>query len=172
MKRRCQGCRAFLRALNPGPMCDPCSLAITESGLANIRRLEEVRQARQRTVERMKQKATATKPTGNLTGLCMCGCGSPTPLATRTVTKKNQLRGKPVNYIPSHHSGPKLDARHGVLNGRAKLNAHLVIRLRREYAAGGVSHRQLAEKYGVREQTARDAIVGHTWAHVIDEEAA
>jgi DNA-binding MarR family transcriptional regulator len=42
MKRRCrrEGCGAYLRQLNPGPLCDPCAQTATDAHLAEMRRAD------------------------------------------------------------------------------------------------------------------------------------
>jgi HNH endonuclease len=37
------------------------------------------------------------------TGLCQCGCGEPTPVASRTVPAKQLVKGQPVRYLTGHH---------------------------------------------------------------------
>jgi hypothetical protein len=38
-------------------------------------------------------------------GLCHCGCGGATPLATQTRrTGRSQVKGQPVRFLPGHHS--------------------------------------------------------------------
>jgi hypothetical protein len=96
------------------------------------------------------------------TALCQCGCGQETPIATVTRSIRGEVKGQPVRYVRGHQRA------RGV-----KLTPELVRTLRREYGEGGIiSFRALGEKYGMREQTARDAINRITWAHVEDEEAA
>lgn len=48
----------------------------------------------------------------------------------------------------------------------AKLTAEKVVAMRREYAAGGITYQQLADKYGVIRQTAEKAVTRVTWKHV------
>lgn len=51
-------------------------------------------------------------PEPNPSGLCMCGCGKPTPIAKRTVGSKGMLRGKPIRFISGHNRtkyGPAVD---------------------------------------------------------------
>lgn len=38
----------------------------------------------------------------NPSGLCMCGCGEPAPLAPTTRRDRGQVRGEPVKYIHGH----------------------------------------------------------------------
>lgn len=44
-----------------------------------------------------------TAPTIVAAGLCICGCGNPTPLAKRTRAKVGNVKGQPVRFIPLHH---------------------------------------------------------------------
>lgn len=39
----------------------------------------------------------------NPTGLCLCGCGGPTPIATKTDSAVPQLRGYANRYLPGHY---------------------------------------------------------------------
>jgi hypothetical protein len=39
----------------------------------------------------------------NESGLCLCGCGEKTPIATYSFPSKGIIKGKPVNYIRGHH---------------------------------------------------------------------
>ena len=48
----------------------------------------------------------------------------------------------------------------------AKLTAEKVVAMRREYAAGGITYQQLADKYGVIRQTVEKAVTRVTWKHV------
>lgn len=36
--------------------------------------------------------------------LCECGCGQPTPLATRTRTDRGQVKGQPTRFVSGHNS--------------------------------------------------------------------
>lgn len=38
----------------------------------------------------------------NPNGLCMCGCGSPAPLATKTRYERGQVKGRPIRFIRGH----------------------------------------------------------------------
>jgi hypothetical protein len=40
----------------------------------------------------------------NPSGLCMCGCGQPTPLAVRTTAARNQIKGLPIQFIHGHNT--------------------------------------------------------------------
>lgn len=37
-------------------------------------------------------------------GLCMCGCGSPTPIAKKTDIRKGLIKGKPNRFLPGHQT--------------------------------------------------------------------
>lgn len=50
------------------------------------------------------KKAPPVEP--NPSGLCMCGCGKETPLATRSNRHKGKLRGKPTRFISGHYRPP------------------------------------------------------------------
>src|ERR1051326_5302461 len=40
----------------------------------------------------------------NPTGLCMCGCGQPTPPAKKTDRRKGLKKGEPVRYLVGHQT--------------------------------------------------------------------
>jgi ribosome-binding protein aMBF1 (putative translation factor) len=54
----------------------------------------------------------------------------------------------------------------GQRQGGSKLTDELVATIRSEYRRDGASQRELAERYGVSQQTLSKAIVGDTWRHV------
>lgn len=54
----------------------------------------------------------------------------------------------------------------GSRNGRARLTENDVRNMRAEYAAGGVSFKKIAAKYGMNTAAARSAIIGETWSTV------
>jgi ribosome-binding protein aMBF1 (putative translation factor) len=58
---------------------------------------------------------------------------------------------------------PKL---RGSKHGRSILTEHIILEIREEYAAGGVSHAKLAERYSVSESTIQKALNGSNWSHV------
>lgn len=43
-------------------------------------------------------------PAPNQSGLCLCGCGEATPLATRTSKRDNRVAGQPLSFCPGHHN--------------------------------------------------------------------
>lgn len=62
-------------------------------------------------------------------------------------------------------------AGHGTLctgsrNGRAKVTAETVLRVRAEYAAGGVTQRQLAARYGLSVPAVSDITRRKNWRHI------
>src|SRR4051812_3201213 len=48
-------------------------------------------------------RPVADIPPPNPSGLCMCGCGSPTPIARDSAIKRGILAGHPIKYILGHH---------------------------------------------------------------------
>src|ERR1700691_695456 len=44
-------------------------------------------------------------------GLCQCGCGKKTPIATRNRKERGQLKGKPIAYLHGH--GAVNNIKHG-----------------------------------------------------------
>lgn len=53
-------------------------------------------------LERRKQKRALLQPP-NPSGVCMCGCGRPVAVATRTNTARGIKAGHPIRYLPGHH---------------------------------------------------------------------
>ncbi len=39
----------------------------------------------------------------NTTKLCECGCGKPAPLASKTLTSRGWVKGKPIRFVHNHH---------------------------------------------------------------------
>lgn len=39
----------------------------------------------------------------NENGLCLCGCGAKTTVATKTNRRLGHVRGKPIRYVHGHH---------------------------------------------------------------------
>lgn len=54
----------------------------------------------------------------------------------------------------------------GEKNGRAKLSENDVLEIRARYAAGGVSYKELAPKYGVSRSIIAFAVQRRTWRHI------
>lgn len=44
----------------------------------------------------------STPPIANPSGICMCGCGQMTPIATRTRKERGQYAGFPIMFVPGH----------------------------------------------------------------------
>jgi hypothetical protein len=50
----------------------------------------------------------------NPSGLCMCGCGQPTHIATTTRLERGQVKGKPLRYLMGHSvRGRDINVKHG-----------------------------------------------------------
>jgi hypothetical protein len=56
--------------------------------------------------------------------------------------------------------------RQGAKMHLAKLTDEIVLAIRAEYAAGGVTHRQLARKFGVAKTAIHNVLNRQTWRHV------
>lgn len=56
---------------------------------------------------------------------------------------------------------------YGERNHNAKLTEAFVLEIRRDYASGATTFRDLAKHYGVHESIVADAVQGKTWKHVI-----
>lgn len=54
-------------------------------------------------------------------GLCECGCGQKTRIATRTVRCFGWKKGQPIRFIKGH-SGHKIQVRHGHARGKGADN--------------------------------------------------
>lgn len=74
------------------------------------------------------------------------------------VAKGRQSRG-------ASHSAAARPPR-GESSGRAKLTEALVREIRVRYAAGGVTHRQLAAELGMKHAAIGSVLRGRTWSHV------
>jgi hypothetical protein len=64
-----------------------------------------------------------------------------------------------------NHTHPERRAR-GESQGSAKLTTEKVVRIREQFAGGGISKRALAREYGVCRRTIRLIIQGSAWRHV------
>lgn len=64
------------------------------------------------------------------------------------------------------HGSAREGARRGHEHFRAKLTEDLVVQIRREYAAGGVTERDLSSRHGVNVSTLHRLLVRKTWTHV------
>ena len=58
----------------------------------------------------MPRKSNAPPP--NPSGLCMCGCGQPTPIAKQSETRSGAVAGFPTKYIPRHSARRRLAIDH------------------------------------------------------------
>lgn len=74
----------------------------------------------------------------------------------------------------THQENAQDMVRHGRANGpgdgslhpRAKLTEEIVLQLRAEYAAGGITERVLAARHGVNVSTLHRMLVRKTWTHI------
>lgn len=51
------------------------------------------------------QASPAADPIENPAGLCLCGCGQITPVATRNIHRLGHVKGQHVAYVPGHNPG-------------------------------------------------------------------
>lgn len=52
-----------------------------------------------------------------ISGLCQCGCGGIIPIAKRTLTAREQVKGQPMRFIPYHGASYACGPRHPRWNG-------------------------------------------------------
>lgn len=83
-------------------------------------------------------------------------CVRPEHLFEGTVGDNNR-----DTFLKGRHPVPR-----GVGNGSAKLTEAIVRECRARYAAGSASTAELAQEFGVIENSMRKAINGETWSHV------
>jgi hypothetical protein len=142
-------CGTVLSRYNPENVCAPCQERDRLATLAQEREIVE-----------------DTRPTGNPSGLCKCGCGEMTEIAKMTRTVDNIAAGMPLHFKRGHGNTHR-----GRTNGNSKMTEHLVREMRSVYAQGGTSYRLLAKTYGISESAVRQAIKRVSWAHILDEAA-
>lgn len=58
-----------------------------------------------------------------MTKLCECGCGEPAPIARRSSTRDNLVRGQPMRFVAGHHLGSD-DRAIRWTGGRSTLNGY------------------------------------------------
>lgn len=58
----------------------------------------------------------------------------------------------------------------GSANGRSKLDEGDVRLIRVLYKSGGITYREIAEKFDVHFETIRKVVKGRAWTHIKDEE--
>jgi hypothetical protein len=73
--------------------------------------------------------ADAVEP--NPSGLCLCGCGKPTAIATQTNATKNTVAGKPVRYLLGHHVKLRLRDQNSQWKGGRVVNGEGYVLLRK-----------------------------------------
>jgi hypothetical protein len=59
--------------------------------------------------------------------------------------------------------------RYGEQNNKTKLNADIVRDIRRKYATGNYTYKQLGSEYSISYATIRQVVIGRTWQYVQDE---
>jgi hypothetical protein len=86
-------------------------------------------------------------------------------LGTRVDNNHDMMRKGRIQRGDTHWTTrqPERIAR-GPKNGLSKLTPEAVATIRREYAAGGVTHRALAERFGVSRRAVTHVLAGSTWA--------
>jgi Mor family transcriptional regulator len=62
--------------------------------------------------------------------------------------------------------GRRIGKAQGEESGRARLAAEQIVEIRRRYAEGGISYRDLAARYGVGKNTIQAIIQRRSWRHV------
>lgn len=136
----CTGGPTILSAYNAGEVCGPC----------DARRSKAILDAAELV------PASTPKPTGNQSGLCLCGCGERTEIAKRTRSGAGLLAGAPRFYVQGHQ-------RRGALIGRRGSLTAAAARQIRERHDGGESVAAMARAYGVSRTTVRDVLAGRSW---------
>lgn len=65
----------------------------------------ESRERRQRFGRRLPTERNGIASDPNPSGLCMCGCGETTPVATQTHFKRGLVSGRHIRYAAGHYNG-------------------------------------------------------------------
>jgi len=92
--------------------------------------------------------------------LCACGCGIEVSIAKRTDSRRGQVKGQPLRYVPGH-SPP----RRGSANALAKLSEDDVRRIF-DLRAEGRTQASIAAVFGVARQNIGRILRGGGWPHV------
>ena len=95
-------------------------------------------------------------------GLCVChSCDNP-----KGVNPDHLWLGtRSQNTLDRVHKG-RCSGPRGIEQHDAKLTPESVTALRKQYAKGGVTQRELARKYGMSQAAVARAILGQTWRHI------
>lgn len=72
---------------------------------------------------------TADLSPPNPSGLCLCGCGQPTTIATYTDRKRGNIKGHPTRFLRGHSPERKGETRHNWKGGRSMRHGYVVLRL-------------------------------------------
>ena len=95
-------------------------------------------------------------------GLCVCHhCDTPI-----CVNPGHLFLGTVADNVADMVAKGRQARLHGEAHGRAKVTAADVQEIRRRYASGDVSHRELAAKYGVCQTQTRRIVQRKGWAHI------
>lgn len=84
-------------------MADLCECGCGEAVIPG-RRFRHGHWSRTKANKAMREGMRKHIPPENPSGLCMCGCGQPAPLATETKTARGRVAGQPMRYILGHHA--------------------------------------------------------------------
>ena len=94
-------------------------------------------------------------------------CVRPDHLFTGTAGDNSRdARDKGRLFLQSDRHPAKLGAFRGEGNGQAILSDNDIRFIRAKYAAGGVTHKQLAEEFGVTRPSISRVVSRKTWKHV------
>lgn len=83
--------------LNPNRKCVDCGTAVSRSDVLRCRSCGATKKW---------ANLRAGKVGPNPTGLCMCGCGQPAPIAPKGHTRLGWVKGHPVRWIHGHENRP------------------------------------------------------------------
>lgn len=105
----CADCGATLSSNPRAIRCKPCA-ARFRFGPRTVRICpdcgEPIRHWKAQRCRACSVKVNAVTPLydgPNVSGLCRCGCGQPTPLATSSVRKYGLVKGQPRHFLTGHH---------------------------------------------------------------------
>lgn len=80
----------------------------------------------------------------------------------------SMIAGKTYKHVATDPT-ERLDFIRGEHHHNARLNEDDIAEIRRAYAAGGITQRSLAVRYGVNPQTISKIVRGERWHHVTDQ---
>lgn len=88
------------------------------------------------------------------------------------MTAKYAIFGTTWAHVDEPIPEPRAAGPFGEAHENAKMTAEKVKKMRKMFAKGGWSKRQLGREFGMDPHTVRDILSGKTWGHVKDEEDA